>query len=292
MLFLTLSSLFFAIALLVKPYAIFFSLPFIYLIAINLGALPYHIYVLPLFAILAAAPLLAWRQWILQYPAGIPASDWLYNTNGIRFRPAWFRWLFAERLSKLILGYWGAAPFIFGLISKYKNKAENSYILWFIGIILYFSIFAGGNVTHDYYQSITMPFVAMILAKGFGSFSGIKSKIALLICFAFMIGFSWYEIKGYYQINNGNIVKAGMAADRLLPKDAKVIAPYNGDTAFLYQTRRSGWPEITYDIKKLIENGANYYVSVNYDDKTNYVLKSYAKEIIEKNEDYVIVKLK
>src|SRR5207302_6010614 len=52
-------------------------------------------------------PLVLWRQWILQYPEGIPANAWLLNGNGIRFRPAFFRWIFYERLTKLISGYLG-----------------------------------------------------------------------------------------------------------------------------------------------------------------------------------------
>jgi hypothetical protein len=41
--------------------------------------------------------------------------------------------------------------------------------------------------------------------------------------------------------------------------DAKVIAPYMGDTAFLFQTNRTGWP-IGFEIDKKIAEGAQYYV--------------------------------
>jgi hypothetical protein len=100
----------------------------------------------------------------------------------------------------------------------------------------------------------------------------------------------WYQVRGLYQINNPVIVKAGQFVDATLPSDARVIAPYMGDTAFLYQTKRSGWPAITSSLEDLIDKGATYYVSVNYDAQTNDVLsKNY--QVIEKNPEFVVVKL-
>ena len=106
-----------------------------------------------------------------------------------------------------------------------------------------------------------------------------------------MTAFSWYEIKGYYQINNPNIIKAGNFVDRVSPKEAKVIAPYNGDTAFLYQTNRFGWPAVTYDINQLIKEGASYYVSVNFDETTNQLLNDSRHQVIEKNNEFIVIKL-
>ena len=54
---------------------------------------------------------------MMQYPEGIPANTWLLNGNGIRFRPAFFRWIFYERLTKLISGYFGM---VFVLVGIYK----------------------------------------------------------------------------------------------------------------------------------------------------------------------------
>ena len=103
-----------------------------------------------------------------------------------------------------------------------------------------------------------------------------------------MISLSWYEIKGYYQINNWPIVESGKEVERLTPKDAKVIAPYNGDTAFLYQTHRSGWP-IGYDIEDKIAKGATYYVSVVYDYEARTLEKKYT--LVEKTDRFIIIKL-
>jgi len=292
---LLISSLLFAIALLVKPFAIFFALPNAAIVFRSWAKGELHTLDVIFFSILGVAPFIWWRNHILSYPTGIPASDWLINSTGIRFRPAWFRWLFSERIGKLILGVYGTTFLMLGLIAKPKNEGV-AYWLWALGILLYFSVIAGGNVQHDYYQAIIIPFLCFLLAKGVAlvlslsrtTYSRLLTIIMTLVIFVSMISISWYDIKGYYQVNNWPIVEAGKEVDRLTPKDAKVIAPYNGDTAFLYQTHRSGWP-LGYDIEDKMAKGATYYVSVSYDDESRTLEKKYT--LIEKTDRFIIIKL-
>ena len=82
---------------------------------------------------------------------------------------------------------------------------------------------------------------------------------------------------------------AGLAIDTLTPKDALVIAPYNGDSAFLYQTKRWGWPHVDRPIGELIKNGADYYVSVNFDSQTKEFMGQF--ETVIENQSYVILDL-
>jgi len=292
---LLISSLLFAIALLVKPFAIFFALPNAAIVFRSWAKGELHTLDVIFFSILGVAPFIWWRNHILSYPTGIPASDWLINSTGIRFRPAWFRWLFSERIGKLILGVYGTTFLTLGLIAKPKHEGV-AYWLWALGILLYFSVIAGGNVQHDYYQAIIIPFLCFLLAKGVAlvlslsrtTYSRLLTIIMTLVIFVSMISISWYDIKGYYQVNNWPIVEAGKEVDRLTPKDAKVIAPYNGDTAFLYQTHRSGWP-LGYDIEDKMAKGATYYVSVSYDDESRTLEKKYT--LIEKTDRFIIIKL-
>ncbi|KKS94375.1 MAG: PMT family glycosyltransferase, 4-amino-4-deoxy-L-arabinose transferase [Candidatus Collierbacteria bacterium GW2011_GWB1_44_6] len=294
-LFLLMSSVLIAIAILVKPFALFFVLPHAAILFRSWAKGELTTLDMLAIAILSLTPFIWWRKHILNYPEGIPASDWLINSTGIRFRPAWFRWLFGERIGKLILGVYGTGFLMLGLIAKPKKEGV-AYWLWAIGIVLYFSIIAGGNVQHDYYQAIIIPFLAFLLAKGTvlvlslsrTTYSRFLTIIMTFTIFVTMIALSWYEVKGFYQVNNWPIVEAGQAADRLLPADAKVIAPYNGDTAFLYQTHRSGWP-IGYDIEDKMAKGATHYVSVVYDDEARSLENKYT--LIEKNNRYIIIKL-
>ncbi len=293
--YLLISSLLFAVAILVKPFAIFFALPNAAIIFRSWAKGELNALDVILFSIIGITPFIWWRNHILSYPTGVPASDWLINSTGIRFRPAWFRWLFSERIGKLILGVYGTTFLMLGLIAKPKNEGV-AYWLWALGILLYFSVIAGGNVQHDYYQAITIPYLSFLMAKGAAlmlslsraTYSRLLTIIMTVVVFVSMISLSWYEVKGYYQINNWAIVEAGKAVDELLPKDAKVIAPYNGDTAFLYQTHRSGWP-LGYDIEDKMAKGATYYVSVSYDDEARDLEKEYT--LVSKNDKYIIIKL-
>jgi hypothetical protein len=71
---------------------------------------------------------------------------------------------------------------------------------------------------------------------------------------------------------------------------ALVVAPYNGDTAFLYQTKRSGWPAIDDSIENIIHKGASYYVSVDLNSSdTIEIERKY--QVIEKTETYIIIDL-
>jgi hypothetical protein len=116
------------------------------------------------------------------------------------------------------------------------------------------------------------------------------SRIVLVFSLVMMFGIGWYQIKEFYKINHPEIIEAGSYIDNSVPKDAWVIAPYNGDTAFLYQTKRKGWPVIDNSLENLIERGADYYISVNLNDSdTSYISKKY--DILEKNDKFILIDL-
>ena len=295
-----LSLLAFSVSLLLKPTAIFIVPVFIVLGIAHLGLRALISPWLIGYALIGLAPLIGWRNWIRQFPEGIPASDWLLNGNGIRLRPAWWRWLFAERLAKLILGYWGVSLFFTGLISRIRTTYRRSSlfdwitIVWAGSMFAYLVVFATGNVQHDYYQTLLIPIISILIARGiiWTSESLATRKFilwpALILVLGLTFFMSWWEIRGYYDIQHPTIVTAGKRVDQLTPPDAKIIAPYQGDTAFLFQTNRTGWP-IGFEIEDKIERGANYYVSINYDGETQELMEKY--EVIEQTDDYVIIKL-
>jgi hypothetical protein len=287
-----------AAAVLIRPMAVFLLFPALYLTMRNSTSTAKSIGRLLLYGVIMTVPLLLWRHWILQFPEGIPASDWLYNKSNIRFKGAWFYWLFSQRLGDLILGYWGLIPFGLGIIATVRKKEGWFSALWLVGGLSYLIIFAGGNVQHDYYQALLLPIVIWFLAKGVGFLlqkkEGIRfvPSIALaVISISFLCAFSWYTMRTYFWINRPEIVEAGRMADKLIPNDAKVIAPYNGDTTFLYQTGRQGWPE-GFDIDKKISEGAGYYVTVSPTDsdlETRDLAKTYT--VLVRNDKYAIIDL-
>lgn len=313
--------IFFAAALLVKFTAVFFIIPGGYLVWRKWGKKIFTQPWLYVLGICVTIPFLVWRWHIGHYPEGIPAYTWLFNGNGIRFKGAWFWWLFAERIAKLILGGWGILLFGLGVIRRPDRSLaiENSlsqktnwfFHAWLVGLLLYLAVFATGNVQHDYYQIILVPLLCVFLAIGAETllrrvseiFSPFLSRLLLVVSFVFMLMFGWYQVRDYFNINHPEIVEAGGEFNRLIPNlRVRVIAPYNGDTAFLYQTGKQGWPLVEGSIKHMITLGADYYISTNYDDVTNELLKiaaavkqgtdlQHTYKVIKQTDKYVIIQL-
>jgi large subunit ribosomal protein L4e len=57
-----------------------------------------------------------------EFIQGVPRNNWLFNGNGIRFKGAFFHWLFADRIGRLILGYWGLPFVVLGILRKINKK--------------------------------------------------------------------------------------------------------------------------------------------------------------------------
>jgi len=294
------------LALLTKPYAVFImGLPMAYLVLEKLlkerkdkKSLKKDLFLTILYVIFLFLPFFLWRNWMKNFPEGIPANEWLFNAGGMRLKPVWWRWLFYERIAKLILGGWGATFLVLGLTAKKSRRTDGFFYSLIAGAFLFLVVFARGNIQHDYYQALIIPALCLSLGRGanlllenFEKKSSPFLRYCLTaICLLFTLLFSFFEVRGYYQINNPAIIEAGQRADIILPKDAKVVAPYGGDTTFLYQTNRPGWPVMTGSIDDMIKLGATHYVSVNFDEDTKRVMEKYP--VLEKTERYVIVALK
>lgn len=270
------SLIFLSLSLLIKPYALVLLFPLFFLLINQKKLKLFKIKTLYLFIVLSLSPFLAWRFWIQQFPEGIPAYLWLLNANNIRFKGAFFQWIFAERVGRLILGFWGLIIFGFGLIHKKSKTSYYFYLSWLLSVMIYLTTFAAGNVQHDYYQIILIPIISIFLAKGstYLITIGKKNPIAYLLLITstlFMLAFSWFEVRGFFNINHPEIVAAGEFANNNTPKDSKIIAPYQGDTAFLYQANRSGWP-IGGAIEEKFKAGADYYLTTTQNDEANQLL--------------------
>ena len=164
-----------SLSLLLKPFAVFFVFPFIYLAYDRFGLKMFFKWQLYFFAIAAVVPFTLWRNWIAQFPEGIPASAWLFNGNGIRFRPAFFRWILYERVTKLILGYFGILFLVFSL-PYFKSKKILLFLSFALSALLYLVVIATGNVQHDYYQILIIPTICMFMGIGADSMYKLLSK--------------------------------------------------------------------------------------------------------------------
>lgn len=207
-----------------------------------------------------------------QFPEGIPVSNWLFNGGNIRFTGAFFYWIFAERVGKLMLGYFGLALLFLGFF-KQNEKDYGFFIMFLLSSLLYITIIARGNVQHDYYQILILPTLCIFLGRGasyllrfpsiIGKNLGTNTAVAffsLTVVTVFSLFFSWYYVRDYFNINNRGLVTAGEIADKVLPKDAKVIAANDGDTSFLYYINRKGWPAWEKGAEELKAMGATHIV--------------------------------
>jgi hypothetical protein len=290
-----------AAAFLLKPFVVFLAPVFIWLTFQKRGLKILWSFDVLLLGALSVVPLYFWREWIKTFPTGIPASDWLFNGNGIRFRPAWFRWLFLERITKLILGWVGMIFVLLNILDLPKLKTKqwwqqdwSLYAVWWLGILAYFSVIASGNVQHDYYQVMVIPIIVITLARGLLIAENLTLKLyprvkpnlipaAGLLLSALI---SWHYVGGYFNVNHWEYVEAGKVVDQLTPENALVIAPAFGDTTFLFQTNRTGWP-IGFEIDDKIAKGATHYITTSYDDEARLLEQKYTTMV--KTEKYLLL---
>lgn len=256
--------------------------------------------------VLSFTPFLLWRWWIGHFPEGIPANLWLFNQGDIRFKGAFFWWIFAERIGKMILGYWGLPLLILGLVLKPKKEGW-FFHLWLLAILIFTTVFAAGNVTHDYYQIPLIPIFCIFLAKGANFllfetpklFNRLLCVLSFTLCVLFMAAFSWYQIRDFYNIQGG-VDLAGRAIDVLTPKNSLVLTGDSNDATLLYNCNRWGWsggfasnypnePEVIERVKNM---GASYYVTTKFDRNSTFgkfMLKNYP--VLKESDQFVVFKL-
>lgn len=266
------SSLSFAVSLLIKPTTIFYALPLMVLFAQKYRySLPKKLHVF-IYFIIAGLPLLAWRYYITNFPEGIPASSWLIsqvNTfegpKEIFMRPAFFRWIFFERINNLILGGYLSAFFVLGILRKQKTFMLLSVV---IASFIYIFTFQGGNVQHEYYQVMTFPGIA--LAVGLGAalivettktfIHPVLTTPIIIVLFSMSFLFSWFQVKGYYVIPQDLLLMAKIMKTFTKPTD-KVIADRMGDTTLLYLSDRKGAPLLYRSIEEMQQMGYAYILT-------------------------------
>jgi uncharacterized membrane protein len=268
----SLSSLSFAVSLLIKPTTVFYGFPLLILFIRKYKyQIPKQLHVF-LYFLFAAAPIIAWRYYITNYPEGVPASNWLFtmvNTSEgqkeIFMRPAFFRWIFYERLNNIIMGGYLTVFFVLGIIRKQKTLLPLSIIA--AGFI-YIFVFQGGNVQHEYYQVIAFPAIALAVGLGVGLIiestktflHPVMTTPVIIVIFSASFLFSWYQVKGYYVIPQDLLLMAKIIKTFTKPTD-KVIADRMGDTTLLYLSDRKGAPLLYRDPVDMIKMGYKYILT-------------------------------
>lgn len=266
------SSVLFAIAILIKPTIIFYLFPIAYLFFTeykfrSVKKVSFYFYFL-----IAIAPMFLWRRYIQQFPEGVPINEWLLTSvntgiglRSILFKPSFFRWIFFERINNLILGGFMFGLSILGLILKPKRLLL--HILFFSAIV-YLFVFQGGNVQHEYYQTLILPPLAIFVGIGIGYlFSQKKFFLSRIIIVPFILvvmSFSWlisyYQVKNYYNYSP-ELVQTAKIINSLTSKDDLIVTDRTGDTTLLYLAERRGAPAIFKDPIELGKQGYSYLIT-------------------------------
>jgi 4-amino-4-deoxy-L-arabinose transferase-like glycosyltransferase len=294
-----LSVSFFSASLLIKPTVIFYLLPIFILFyrkyKLNLiKKLDFYLYF-----IITFIPLIYWRIYIKNFPEGIPVSDWLFTSvntvqglKSIFFRPSFFRWIFFERINNLILGGYLTVFFVLGTIVKNKKYLLISFLFSALAYIL---VFQGGNLQHEYYQTLILPVLAMMIGIGGNFIYHYKKEFInpffMSIFVFFLIGFSFYfsysKVIDYYQYSQELVQEADIIKSLTNPED-KIVTDRTGDTTLLYLSNRRGAPSIYRDPVVLKELGYKYLITSS-EGEINTMKPDF--EIIFENEKFTLFKL-
>lgn len=294
-----LSTIFFAGALLIKPTIIFYLLPIVVLFYRKYKLNLIKKFDFYLYFILTFIPLIYWRMYIKNFPEGIPYSDWLFtsvNTSqglkSILFRPSFFRWIFFERINNLILGGYLSLFFVLGSISKQKKYFLLSFLF---SALAYIFVFQGGNLQHEYYQTLILPVFAIMIGLGVNFMYEHKNNfinsffvtILIFLIFSFSFYFSYFKVIDYYQYSE-ELVQEANVINSLTGVDDKVVTDRTGDTTLLYLSDRRGAPSIFRDPIDLKKLGYKYLISSN-EGQINSMKSDY--EIIFENEKFTLFRL-
>ncbi len=299
-LFFVLSLLFFSLSLLIKPTVIFFSIVLFFMFINKYKFSIIKRFEMVIFFGLAVLPLFLWRNYIKAYPQAVPPNEWLiYKVNTfegqktIFMKPAFFRWIFFERINNLILGGYLTFLFILGIFSKPKSFLFHSLL---VASMTYLLVFQGGNVQHEYYQILILPAVAIFIALGVyfltkNSKNIISPVIAypiVLIIFLMSFAFSYYKVKDFY-IYPDDLPQIAKIVSALTQEDDKIVTERSGDTTLLYLTGRKGAPGIYKNVDEYGKEGYKYLVTTTMETVTK--LKKEGYQVVFENDKFAMFKL-
>jgi len=306
------SIIFFACSLLIKPTIIFYGLPIVVLFYRKYKLNFLKRFEFYLYFFLTFIPLVYWRIYIKNFPEGIPYSDWLFNSvntsqglKSILFHPSFFRWIFFERINNLILGGYLTLFFVLGIIAKQKKY----FLLTFLfSALAYIFVFQGGNLQHEYYQTLILPVFVLMIGLGVNFLYEHKNiglgvnflyehknnfinsffvSLLVFFIFGFSFYFSYFKVIDYYQYSQ-ELVQEANVINSLTGIDDKVVTDRTGDTTLLYLSDRRGAPSIFKDPIDLKKLGYKYLISSN-EGQINSMKADY--EIVFENEKFTLFKL-
>ena len=160
--------------------------------------------------------------------------------------------------------------------------------------IFYLLVFQGGNVQHEYYQTLILPCLAIFTALGINFVLESKKLISysisiffISVIFIFSWYFSYFKVRDYYQYNQELVQEAKILNNLTQPED-KIVTDQMGDTTLLYLADRRGAPAIFKEPIDLKNLGYKYLITSN-DTQKKRMGSDY--EIIFENDKFTLYAL-
>lgn len=162
--------------------------------------------------------------------------------------------------------------------------------------MIYLFTFQGGNVQHEYYQTILFPAIALIAGFGIAQIAELPTKLfhrwllypALVVVFSLSCLLAFYKVKDYYNYPQDLPRIAELIKIFTKPED-RIVTDRLGDTTLLYLADRKGAPAIYKELSELKDLGYTYLVTSNKELAEQY--KEQNQQIVVENELFTMIKL-
>lgn len=291
-----LSAFFFSLAIAIKPFTLYLSLPICYLAYLKYNKGIFTKWYLWGFFIIALIIPVGWYTYAqINLKTELFGSLWNFKERWGNFKlwlsPKFYSKILFSRLAEMILTYTGFIFWILGMTKIIDNEEEYLFHLWVIGIFGYFLIIAQGNWEHDYYQLPLVPVACIFMGKFLASFFQIKRKkiyyvliIVLLIyapVYSLIKLFVWLEPQ-----RSKRFLVAAESVRKYAPKNSIILVSDESNPEVIYYSQRKGWhinpkSQNRQVVREYIKKGANYYVTTDlkrFNNNTkfkNYMNKAY-----------------
>ncbi len=279
---LILSSVFIALACLMKIPSLYIGLPILYLAWLKFGNNFFRQWLLWMYALLVLIPVGLWyyhaHQVFLQH--GLSFGIWDYGSGkwgnwDLVFSLEFWNMILFERAGKYFM--WIAYPlFLIGLFTKRKTPYEKLFDVWLIAFFVYLIIVARGNFAHDYYQFPFMipavVYIGKVYSRWFNADAGDNKSLILALCLVAVFILSIGKFNAYIKMENPDNSHEYKLAENVMretEKNALVVVVDNFDPAILYLSHRKGWHTVPAQMDNVFletmkKNGAGYIIGNHY----------------------------
>lgn len=193
-----------------------------------------------------------------------------------------------------MLGGYLTVLFVLGFFAKTRRYFFHSLLF---GTFAYLFTFQGGNIQHEYYQTLIFPAIAIFVGLGVDTLLKIEKNIfgpalitiTIVFIFASSFYFSYFRVKDWYNYPN-DLTQIAKIISTITTESDKIVTDRDGDTTLLYLSNRRGSPSPYKDLSLMKQDGYKYFIT----DK-KYVIEALQSEkkftFIFQNDQFAIVKL-